>query len=337
MKRLLNCIVCVALLITLCLGVFFGCSRKTSEDTSNQPSTPPEVSTPSETEEPTPSKPKEPPEIEYTIDETLPTGSKNANHNSFYSSRVRKVKDSPLAGKTIYWLGSSVTYGANSGGEAMAEFLAAKTGAICKKDAVSGTTILDDGSDGLTGAKSYTRHLTTSTVFDKTEHVDAFVCQISTNDAVSTRLGKRGTVTDATVQDKDDFDLGTTMGGVEYIIAYVSETWGCPVYLYSGSYFGDNGSGEFRVNGDPSGTNYGKFVDDVKVAVQKWQELGYDVDVIDMFNDKAFNATVSEGYYSWCMADAIHPMRAGYLNWWMPYFERYLIVKLDPEYSALVK
>lgn len=279
---------------------------------------------------PNPNIPDEPtpPSIQYTIDESVLDSGKDANDADFYASAVTRVADSPLAGKTIYWLGSSVTWGASSGGESMVEFLAAKTGAICKKDAVSGTTIFDDGKTENTGVKSYTRRLRYGDVFDTNEHIDAFICQISTNDTMNNRLSKRGEITDNSVVDKTDFDLATTLGGVEYIISYVTEVWNCPVYFYSGSYFGDSGSGA-RGNGDPSGTNYGELVDQVKQVVAKWQSLGYDVDVIDLFNDADFNAQVSDDYYVWCTADRIHPKRAGYLNWWMPYFEQFLIVKFD--------
>lgn len=279
---------------------------------------------------------KTPPEIEYTIDESVLSEGKDATkHSDFYAANVKQVEDSPLAGKVIYWLGSSVTYGSAAEGESMAEFLAAKTGAICKKDAVSGTTIFDDGKSADTGEKSYTRRLVNSTVFDASEHVDAFICQISTNDALSSRLSKRGEIAAFPSEDdpysiaKEAFDRSTTIGGIEFIIAYVIETWDCPVYFYSGSYFGDNGSGETRTNGNPSGTNYAKLVDEVKAVVAKWQDAGYNVDVIDMFNDEDFNAQVSDDYYKWCTSDAIHPKRAGYLNWWMPYFEQYLIVKFE--------
>lgn len=266
------------------------------------------------------------PEIEYTIDESVLDTGRDANATEFYASAVERKADSPLFGKTIYWLGSSVTYGASSSGEAMAEYLAAMTGAICKKDAVSSTTIFDDGSSGVTGKGSYTRRLTTSTVFDKNDRVDAFICQISTNDSTSSRLDKRVVVEDKSVVKKEQFDRATTLGGVEYIIAYAIETWNCPVYFYSGSYFGDVGENT-RANRDPSGTNYSKLIDDVKIAVDKWQSLGYDVDVIDMYNDKDFNAKVSDAYYKWCTSDPIHPKKAGYLNWWTPYFEQFLIVK----------
>ena len=158
-----------------------------------------------------------PPAVAYTVDESLPSTQSNANAEQFHAKNVKRV-ESPLAGKTVYWLGSSVTYGANSEGESMADFLAAKTGCICKKDAVSGTTIFCDNKTENTGAKSYTSRLINSTVFDKNEHVDAFICQISTNDAWGDRKSNWGEITPADVFRLENFDLSTTLGGIEFII-----------------------------------------------------------------------------------------------------------------------
>lgn len=269
---------------------------------------------------------KTPPAVDYAVDESL-IGSVDPNDEQFAPENVQTEADHPLRDKTVYWLGSSVTYGSAAQGDSMADFLAAKTGCTVKKDAVSGTTIYDDGGTGDSGARSYTRRLTESTVFDKTEHVDAFICQISTNDATNARLDKWGSVSDSDLLDKDDFDRGTTLGGVEYIVAYVTETWDCPVYFYSGAYFGDEGA---RKNTNPKGSNYGKLVAEVQKVADKWNSwYGYEVGIIDMYNDEAFNAAVSDEYYEWCMSDAIHPKRAGYLQWWMPYFENYLMINLE--------
>ena len=304
MKRYLHSILAIVLLSAFAVVILCAC----------KPTVPP--------------TPPVPPDIEYTVDESVLSSGKDANNADFYASNVTRVENSPLEGKVIYWLGSSVTYGASSGGEAMAEFLAAKTGAICKKDAISGTTIFDDNKSNDTGVNSYTRRLRNSTVFDVNEQVDAFICQISTNDARNDRLNKRGVIVQDPNTDTWAFDRATTLGGVEFIISYVIETWNCPVYFYSGSYFGDTGEGA-RTSSNPTGTNYGILVDQVKEVAAKWRDMGYEVDVIDMFNDEDFNAQVSDDYYKWCTSDAIHPKRAGYLNWWMPYFEQYLIVKLE--------
>lgn len=268
------------------------------------------------------------PEIAYTVDESL-VGTTDANAEQFYTKNVERV-ESPLAGKTIYWLGSSVTYGASSGGESMADFLAAKTGCISKKEAVSGTTIFCDGKSSDTGEKSYTSRLKNSTVFDTNEKVDAFICQISTNDAWGNRKQNWGEITPADKLYQEDFDLTTTFGGIEFIIAYVTDTWNCPIYFYSGAEFFDkSASSSPRANSNPTGTDYGELVNKVLEIAEKWQNKNVDVRVIDLFHDKEFNAAVSDEYYTWATSDPIHPRRAGYLQWWMPYFEQFLLVALD--------
>lgn len=266
------------------------------------------------------------PEVYYTTDESL-IGT-DANADTFALKNIEKEADHPLAGKTIYWLGSSVTYGASSGGVSMADYLAATTGCISKKEAVSGTTIFTDGKSANTGAKSYTSRLKTSSVFDKSEEVDAFVCQISTNDAWGTRIENLGTMSESTELDSTQFDLTTTIGGVEFIINYVIETWGCPVYFYSGAYFADEG---VRSSTNPKGSDYATLVRAVQEVCDKWNEAdGNDceVAVIDLFNDEEFNAAVSDEYYSWATSDAVHPKKVGYLQWWTPYFDAYLTYHL---------
>ena len=292
------------LLAVCACGMLAGCGGNEPESDTGSPTAP--------------SKP------DYTVSETVPT--EQANADTFAVKNVAKKQNSPLDGKTVYWLGSSVTYGAASEGESMADYLAALTGCVCKKEAVSGTTLFDDGGSGDSGAKSYTRRLVNSTVFDKTEKIDAFVCQISTNDARNDRLAYWGKMK-PDVFDKSQFDRKTTLGGAEFIIAYVIETWNCPVYFYSGGYFGDDGA---RKSSNPKGSQYGKLVDVVNKIADKWTYDGYNVSVIDLYNDEEFNNAVSDEYYAWCMQDAIHPRRAGYLQWWTPYF----VNKLETDLAA---
>ena len=260
-------------------------------------------------------------EVTYNIpeDDDIDT-SINPNDNRFNPSTVEEDEESILNGKTIYWLGSSVTYGSASDGNSMANYVAAMTGAKSVKEAVSGTTIYNDGASADTGAKSYTNRLKTSTAFDVNAKVDAFVCQISTNDCLTSRLNKRGRITDDDVLDIDAFDIKTTLGGVEFIIAYVIETWNCPVYFYSGAYFSDGTNKAQRQNSNPSGTEYGKLVAQVKQIAEKWDSyMDYNVKVIDLFNDEDFNKAASDKYYAWATSDPIHPRKAGYLQWWSPY------------------
>ena len=51
------------------------------------------------------------------------------NREEYSVASTQGIADSPLAGKVIFWLGSSVSEGASSGQESMADFLAKKHGA----------------------------------------------------------------------------------------------------------------------------------------------------------------------------------------------------------------
>ena len=230
------------------------------------------------------------------------------------------AKEEGLGGKTIYWLGSSVTYGAASGGVSMADLLSRTEKCKSVKEAVSGTTLFTDPDSVLPVAYgSYTQRLTNSFKFKKDEKVDAFICQISTNDAQEANLSKWGEVTAANVTSADAFNLVTTAGALEYIIAYVEQVWNCPVFFYSGAYFGDG------VYEGTNGSDYAALIELTCSAVEKWNNLdGYEVGVIDMFNDEQFN-DISAEQYSEYMSDAVHPTAKGYEEWWTPYFADYLV------------
>ncbi len=231
-----------------------------------------------------------------------------------YDAAVISPSVTPLTGKTIYWLGSSVTLGMESGNTAVADYIAARNGAACVKEAVSGTTLRDAKSN------SYVSRLRNSKVFDKGAQIDAFVCQISTNDAKSGVVSRWGTVTGADVT--SGFDVETTLGAMEYIITYVESTWNCPIYFYSGAYFGDSGD---RSSRDPKGSDYAKLVEKAHEIADKWNVIdGYEVKVIDLFNDEAFN-DITDEQYALYMHDAVHPFKAGYLEWWTPAFEAQFI------------
>ena len=244
---------------------------------------------------------------------------KDGNDMAYDKTRVTPDPDSPLQGKTIYWLGSSVTYGAGSNGQSMAHFMAAKDGVTSVVEAMSGTTL-------ATGEKkpetSYVNRLLASEKFDKTAKIDAFVCQISTNDAKSVNMPQLGTLTPTDVTDPEAFDLSTAAGAIEYIIRYVHDTWHCPILFYSGSYFGDDGA---RGSADPSGSDYAKLVKLTHDAAEKWNAVdGCSVSVLDLYNDANFNALVSDTDYAYLMRDPVHPHKAGYLLWWLPAFENAL-------------
>ena len=63
---------------------------------------------------------------------------------------------------------------------------------------------------------------------------------------------------------------------------------------------------------------YKAMVDALLGLREKWG-----IGVIDLWNDDTFNA-IDDAHRRLYMADAIHPLKAGYLQWWTPRMEEYL-------------
>lgn len=227
-------------------------------------------------------------------------------NNDMYSvENTPALTSSALEGKTYLFLGSSVTYGYGSLGQSMADFLAKRNGCAVIKEAVSGTTLadIDDSKKGL----SYVKRLE-NYIAEKGEGValDAFVCQLSTNDMYNPDTF--GEVTAADVTDLSAFNKATTFGAMEYITALVAQTWGCPVIFYTNSYIRPSGN-----------AGYESMIDALHGIVEKWGVI-----VLDLYNDKDFNA-ISDEQYELYMSDNVHPTKAGYRDWWLPKFEQALI------------
>lgn len=115
-----------------------------------------------------------------------------------------------LKNKTILFLGSSVTYGACSGGVSFADLIKERCGAYCIKEAVSGTTLADINE------ASYVSRLK---AFGRETKLDLFVCQLSTNDATR------------------NVDFEEVKKAVCFILDYVKNTFGCPIVFYTGTRF----------------------------------------------------------------------------------------------------
>lgn len=223
-----------------------------------------------------------------------------------YSAQLSKRNEhSLLNGKKIIFLGSSVVYGAHSKEESFVEYLEKEDGILSIKEALSSTTLVDQE---VFGRASYITRLKT---IDTTAEVDAFVCQLSTNDA--TLKKPLGEMTDSF--DKEDFDTQTVTGAIEYIIAYAKETWNCPVIFFTGTQYDSE--------------QYELMVDRLLEIADKW-----DIDVIDLWHDIDVK-DISESDYNLYMSDGIHPTRAGYRDWWTPKFRENLIKYLDLENKNL--
>lgn len=214
----------------------------------------------------------------------------------FYSvENTDRLPDGALTGKTFFFLGSSVTCGAGACGEGMGEFIAKRNGCTCIREAVSSTTLADIDE------KSYVHRLENYINSpDRAEHLDAFICQLSTND--KNRSDNFGTVTEDGVRDIDKLDKTTTFGAIEYIIALVKNTWGCPVIFYTGTWF--------------ESPEYEQMIAALMQIAKKW-----DITVLDMFYNKLLNSIDKELYCIY-MVDPVHPRRAGYKEWWVPEFEK---------------
>ena len=128
---------------------------------------------------------------------------KKGNSVRYDVSRIPFKKTSPLKGKTVVFLGSSVTKGFAAHNNSFAEYIAKKDSCTCIKRM----------RDKL----------------DPKQQVDLFICQLSTNDA--TRNSPLGEISESC--DLESFDVETVCGAIEYIIAYAKETWHCPVMFYT--------------------------------------------------------------------------------------------------------
>lgn len=222
-----------------------------------------------------------------------------AGNADIYSlEHTATVENSPVKGNVYYWLGSSVTYGALTDGISMSDFFAKKWDCVSIKEAVSGTTL--NASNTGSYVSRFDRYLESP---DRAEHLDGFICQLSTND--TRNKGAFGLVMPDFVTGAEAFDVNTTFGAMEYICAKVRETWNCPIYFYTNTPFND--------------AAYEDMVQALELMASKW-----DITIIDMYRDTAFN-DISAEERSLYMGDNIHPTMAGYRDWWLVKFESALL------------
>ncbi len=221
----------------------------------------------------------------------------SGNAECYHMSTVEKLTDSPLEGANVLFLGSSVTYGSASMQQGIPEYFASRFGCHAVKEAVSGTTLVDNGKN------SYVQRLINNV--DSNAEFSLLICQLSTNDASKELpLGKI-----AEGKDLSSFDTTTVTGAMEYIIAYAQQTWGCKVVFYTGSRY--------------DSAAYEAMVTRLVALQEKWG-----IGVLDLWSDDQFNA-LTEQKRELYMYDDIHPFMAGYRDWWCPEMERQLLEYLE--------
>ena len=203
--------------------------------------------------------------------------------NSLHSSSISR--------RPVLFLGSSVTYGSAAGGWSFADALAEQYSLPIVKEAVSGTTLVNDND------QSYIARMLR---LPDDLPPAALVCQLSTNDAAQCKpLGEI-----SPGMSPADFDLHTITGAMEFIIAHARETWGCPVYFYTSTRF--------------DSAAYAQMVHRLHELAAKWS-----ISLIDLWNDPAMNAVSSQDHARY-MHDPVHPTREGYQAWWAPRFAQAL-------------
>ncbi len=223
---------------------------------------------------------------------------KPGNADIYHLENVEPNEKSGLKGKTLLFLGSSVTRGSAALNVSFIDYMERIDEITVVKEAVSGTTLVTEDENS---------YIPRMEAMDSEIQADCFVCQLSTNDA--TKGKQLGTIADSF--ERADFDTTTVAGAIEYIISYAQDTWNCSVVFYTGTRFDSE--------------EYSQMVDLLLEIQQKWG-----IGVIDLWNDADMNA-VSEEDYDLFMVDSIHPSQAGYLEWWTPKFESYLTEYLQAE------
>lgn len=214
-----------------------------------------------------------------------------------------------LTGKNYVFLGSSITYGSNSYGWSMADYIDECNGeGTVTKLAVSGTTLstastvnLDDKS---TYDNSYVCRLLTA-MDDSTIKCDHLIVQLSTNDAFTNPPKTLGNYTG----NGQSADTSTVIGAIEYITAVAKEKWPeAKISFYTGVYTSNN-------------------VYKTMVTALNNIKGKLNIGVLDLYNDSGMRTLIDNdktSYSNYMASDGLHPTKAGYQEWIGPKFEKYL-------------
>ncbi|WP_461224674.1 SGNH/GDSL hydrolase family protein [Lacticaseibacillus suihuaensis] len=246
---------------------------------------------------------------------------------------------SPLRGTTIGFLGSSITVGAASLGESFVQFLAAKDGVVPVESAISGTTLAGTAADtyvsrlasdfaAVSALDAFVLQLSTNdsrqgkalgVVTPATGPTGAAVMPAAaaaaldgaTLPAAATLATEPPAATDfpaeatnGTMPTAAAYDVDTTTGAIEHILATVAARWGCPVLVYT-------------CLREPADRDYAALVARLRELQAKWHFA-----VLDLYGDAALHDATKA--LPAAMADDAHPTRLGYRELWLPRFEQAL-------------
>ncbi len=250
---------------------------------------------------------------------TMPEKPEDGN-SRIYDPENLIPETSALNGRTIAMLGSSITYGFGSEGISFAEMIAAIDQCRVIKQAVSGSTLAYCPKRPETNPQdSYVRQMMDH--IDKGEKIDAFVVQLSTNDA---QKGiPMGEITDS--KSAEWQHRGTITGAMEYILAYIEENWHCPVVFYINARVSREdierfaeACPELQLSVDEGYqnlvVNYEEMISRLYKLQKKWH-----FEIADLWHSEVTHVSADERELM--MNDPIHPMKSGYLFWYVPAIE----------------
>ena len=208
-----------------------------------------------------------------------------------YDPETLEQRSTALSGKRMLWLGSSFSAGTGSGGICLTDYL----------KYINGTEIINESL-----AHSYLSSVTQNSAVKRfrsslalVSHADYLVIEISPIDAEMTS----GNVSDSF--DRFTFPIKTTIGALEYLIAYSKELWDPQIILFTLPYCGDHA--------------YEQLISKVQQVSDKWN-----VHLIDMYHDRTLENPdpVKRSLY---MTDVSHPTKAGLHDWIVPYIQEKLL------------
>ena len=214
-----------------------------------------------------------------------------------------------LTGKNYIFLGSSITYGSNSDGWSMADYIDECNGeGTVTKLAVSGTTLSTAASVNLSDKNTYDNSYVCRllTAMNETDiKCDHLIVQLSTNDSFANPPKTLGTFSGK----GKSADTITVIGAIEYITAAAKEKWpNAEISFYTGVYTSNN-------------------VYKTMVTALNNIKGKLNIGVLDLYNDAGMHTLIDNdktSYSNYMAADGLHPTEAGYREWIGPKFEKYL-------------
>lgn len=230
--------------------------------------------------------------------------------------------DSPLKGKHIGYLGSSITVGMKSENIAFPDYIGRRTGSRTIKQAVSGGTLAYKQSDADHDYHENISYLSQlldqdGPLCNSRNGIDLLLVQLSTNDTMMD-ISLGGLTGDyITIS----FDYSTVYGAIEAIVSTVYVRWDCPVMFYTNPYIQKEEYSHLDEAAQKEiyqnlVVKYGAMVSALYDIQKKWK-----FGIIDLWNEPSFKA-IDLDLKKYYMADMIHPYKSGYLFWYTLYIQK---------------